>query len=320
MNKYYQDERVTLLLGDSLDVLRALPDASVDCCVTSPPYYGLRDYGVDGQYGLEATPAEYVEVMRAVFAEVRRVLVSDGTCWINLGDSYATQRSWDGSSGRSDRKGASAEAKPVTRPANAKNLLMIPARVAIALQDDGWTLRNSVIWAKENPMPESVTDRLAQRHEHIYLLSKGPKYWFDLDAIRVPHSGPRKSPGAGDAARAVGPADRGGKSQWHRSRRDRERTARHPLGRNPGDVWTINVRPYAEAHFAVMPPELASRCIRAGCKPGGVVLDPFSGSGTTGEAARMLGRRYVGIDLNPAYHNLAIGRFAQGVLDFEEAS
>lgn len=306
---YYADEQVTLLLGKSLEVLCELPDASVDCCVTSPPYYGLRDYGIDGQYGLEKTPVEYVETMRAVFAEVRRVLATDGTCWINLGDSYAYPPGSAGRQGNGQRQGRTftAEALPGTRALPPKNLMMIPARVAIALQDDGWILRNDVVWHKPNAMPESVTDRLAGRYEHVFLLAKSLRYWFDLDAVREPHA-PSTLRCTTTRSAYVVP----GQIPNVKSRPSGER------GANPGDLWAINTRPYTEAHFAVMPSELAGRCIKAGCKPGGTVLDPFSGSGTSGAAARMLGRRYIGIDLNPAYHDLAVQRFAQGVLPFEE--
>ena len=304
---YYRDDAVTLWLGDALHVLRGLPSGSVDCIVTSPPYYGLRDYGTPGQYGLEPTPAEYVDRMADVFAEARRVLADDGTLWLNLGDSYATQRSGDGTTKRSDKKGAAAAA-PVSRPANAKNLLGIPWRVAFALQDDGWILRNEIVWHKPNAMPESVCDRLSTRHEHLFMFAKQPRYWFDLDAIREPHTAPDRKAGA-RAFRA--------RDLSHQRTATGAYTGPDARGRNPGDVWEIATSPYPAAHFAVFPIDLPTRCIQAGCKPGGTVLDPFSGSGTTGEAARKLGRRYVGIDLNPDYHDLAVKRFAQGVLGFD---
>lgn len=311
---YYADEQVTLLLGNSLEVLRTLPDASVDCCVTSPPYYGLRDYGIEGQYGLEKTPAEYVETMRAVFAEVRRVLAADGTCWINIGDSYVT-------SATGTRLSSGLQGTPnwatTQQGFGAKNggglpiksLMGIPWRIAFALQDDGWILRNDIIWHKPSAMPESVTDRLSSRYEHLFMLTKNQRYWFDLDAIREPHTTNSK---AGTRAFL-------GRNTNHPRTSTSEYTGRSAKGRNPGDVWEIATQPYPEAHFATFPPRLPQRCIKAGCKPGGTVLDPFSGSGTTGAAARMLGRRYIGIDLNPAYHDLATKRFAQGVLDFEES-
>lgn len=314
---YYRDEQVTLLLGDALEQLRTLPDCSVNCIVTSPPYYGLRDYGAEGQYGLEASPAEYVETMRAVFAEARRVLADDGTLWLNLGDSYAYL---PGSAGRQGSSGQRADRTTALPP---KNLLGIPWRTAFALQDDGWILRNEIIWHKPNAMPESVRDRLSVRHEHLFLLAKSPRYHFNLDPIREPHV-----IGSGGRQRAAARGTNDYADSDHKFRTRHRATDNgnsglatgsgyNPNGRNPGDVWSIPTRPYPEAHFAVFPIELPLRCIKAGCRPGGTVLDPFSGSGTTGAAARQLGRRYVGIDLNPAYHDLARERFAQGVLDFD---
>lgn len=312
---YYRDEQVTLLLGDALEVLRTLPDASVDCIVTSPPYYGLRDYGTPGQYGLEDTPAAYVDQLRTVFAEARRVLADDGTLWLNLGDSYAcppkgSESKTDGLAGRSNHG---------TTPAGsggksggglaAKQLLGIPWRVAFALQDDGWILRNEIIWAKPNAMPESVTDRLSGRHEHLFMFSRSPRYRFDLDAIREPHTAPERRAGS----RAFRARDLN-----HRRTATGAYAGPDARGRNPGDVWEIATRPYPAAHFAVFPIDIPLRCIKAGCRPSGVVADPFSGSGTTGAAARQLGRKYVGIDLNAEYHDLARDRFAQGVLDLGE--
>jgi site-specific DNA-methyltransferase (cytosine-N4-specific) len=336
---YYSDDQVTLLLGDSLEVLRTLPDASVDCVVTSPPYFGLRDYGADGQYGLEAAPAQYVETMRALFAEARRVLADDGTLWLNLGDSYSSGQGalntdfnerWHGEGnsgqrkqekGRPSRRRDGAEVAAARRAVTGlppKNLLMIPERVAMALQDDGWILRNKIVWHKTNAMPSSVTDRLSNRYEHLFLFSKSERYWFDLDPIRQPHTmRPQRRPSGHKTRQKLGvlPAQ-----TFSTSQRGEPGVDGHPLGRNPGDVWAIPTRPYPAAHFAVFPIDLPLRCIKAGCKPDGTVLDPFSGSGTTGEAARQLGRRYVGIDLNPAYHDLAKDRFAQGVLDFGGAA
>lgn len=307
---YYRDEQVTLLLGDALEQLRTLPDGSVDCIVTSPPYYGLRDYGTVGQYGLEASPAEYVETMRSLFAEARRVLADDGTLWLNLGDSYSA-------GGQGGNRGGKLDGGPhlnrVPSPTRVpgfapKNLLMIPERTAIALQDDGWILRNRIIWHKPNAMPESVADRLSQRYEPLFLLTKGQRYHFDLDAIREPHAAPERKAGA----RAFRARDLN-----HQRTATGVYSGPDDRGRNPGDVWQIATRPYPAAHFAVFPIDLPLRCIKAGCRPGGTVLDPFSGSGTTGAAARQLGRKYVGIDLNPAYHDLAKERFAQGVLDLD---
>jgi len=333
MNPYYSDDHVTLHHGQAADTLATLDAGSVDCIVTSPPYFGLRDYGVDGQIGAEPSPAEFVEALVAVFREARRVLADDGTLWLNLGDSYASGSSNNGGysakSGLRDGRLYPNEkgriANDATRPRRltpdvpAKNLLGIPWRVAFALQDDGWILRNDIIWAKPNGMPESVTDRLSSKHEHMFLLTKSRRYWFDLDPIReaaatAHRPGPRRSYAPGTAS-SMGPDGK------HRTMAGA--FAGLPLnenGRNPGDVWEIPTTPFPGAHFAVFPPELARRCILAGCKPGGTVLDPFSGSGTTGMVATKHGRNYVGIDLNADYLQLSLDtRLAQGVLDFGEA-
>ncbi|ALA48607.1 DNA methylase [Mycobacterium phage PopTart] len=299
MTPYYQDDQVKLFLGDALQVARGLPDGSADCIVTSPPYYGLRDYGAEGQYGLEESPAAYVETMRALFAELRRVLADDGTLWLNLGDSYQSD----------------------------KNLLGIPWCVAFALRDDGWILRNDIIWHKPNGMPESVTDRLASKHEYVFMFSKQQRYWFDLDAIREPHStvtvarlasGPvsiaRRTPGEKREAHVYGKA-----SGTNLTATGKGHNSGHTAGKNPGDVWTLPTQPFAGAHFAVFPPALPQRCILAGCKPGGTVLDPFNGSGTTGLAAQRTGRRYIGIDINSDYLDLSLRtRLADSALNFEE--
>lgn len=316
---YYTGPDVTLWHGDSLAVLREMPDASVDCCVTSPPYFGLRDYGQEGQYGLEASPAEYVETMRALFAEVRRVLADDGTLWLNIGDSYQSSGGKEGVGPNAVVGSTKRQEFGRTRPMSGlppKNLMGIPWRTAFALQNDGWILRNDIIWHKSNAMPESVTDRLSNRHEHLFMFSKSRRYWFDLDPIREPtgdYTGvtweQRKA--AGEPSRR-GMAPRVG---------EMTQFSAPDAGRNPGDVWTIATQPFAEAHFAVMPQALAERAILAGCKPGSTVLDPFSGSGTTGLAANKHGRRYVGIDLSADYLDLSLRtRFAQPGLDFGEGA
>lgn len=390
MDPYYQDDQVTLYHGDCLDVATRLEDGSADCIVTSPPYFGLRDYGTEGQYGLEASPVEYVETMRALFAELRRVLADDGTLWLNLGDSYAGAggpMKSDGSS-RSESPsvqnpafsslsaqvgqnpsypspnseyespqclhetmpssvGPLADMRQGARNGNrrsrprgyegipAKSLLGIPWRVAFALQDDGWILRNAIIWHKPNAMPESVTDRLASRYEQVFLFSKSRRYWFDMDPIREPVITQHQAAlnWARDTKEAAIPGqaykqhrvDRGaGKADGTNLAPVGERhTAQHVKGKNPGDVWSINTQPFSAAHFAVMPATLAQRCIVAGCKPGGTVLDPFSGSGTTGVAAQNTGRRYVGIDLNRDYLDLSLThpkRLREATLDFGEGA
>lgn len=316
--EYYRDEQVTLLLGDALEQLRTLSDGSVDCIVTSPPYYSLRDYGTPGQYGLEPTPAAYVETMRALFAEARRVLADDGTCWINIDDSYAYPPGSAGRQGNGQRKGRTftAESLPGTRALPPKNLCLIPERLLIALQDDGWIVRNKGIWHKPNVKPEPVRDRMAHAYENVFLLAKQSRYWYDAESIREDSSPEQESHrlryarsyGAHDD-RAAHTGQPGNVNNAGIHARQRE------SGRHARDVWSMSTRPYPQAHFAVFPIDLPLRCIKAGCRPGGTVLDPFSGSGTTGAAARHLGRKYVGIDLNPAYHDLARERFAQGVLD-----
>lgn len=315
MSLYYEDENVTLYHGKALEIVREMPDESVDCIVTSPPYFGLRDYGVEGQYGAEETPREFVDNLVALYRETRRVLANDGTFWLNLGDSYnakpgqrkvgdkvgAKQQSNRGSTGSPSRSISGLE---------PKNLIGIPWRVALALQDDGWILRNDIIWAKPNAMPESVTDRLSTRHEHLFLFVKSQRYWFDLDPIREPHKSEPGREGQNcmrgqKAMRPVGP-NSGNYSKG---------------GRNPGDVWEIATQPFSGAHFAVFPHELPRRCIAAGCKPGGTVLDPCSGSGTTGAAAVANGRKYIGIDINADYLDLSLStRLQQPAFNFGEAS
>jgi site-specific DNA-methyltransferase (cytosine-N4-specific) len=311
---------VELHHGDSRIVLPTLDAGSVDCCVTSPPYYGLRDYGVAGQIGAEATPAEYVENLSAVFAEVHRVLAADGTLWLNLGDSYAGSAGGSqGASGQRARRTFTATGLGGKGDIPAKNLLGMPWRVAFALQDAGWILRNAIIWAKPNAIPESVVDRLSARYEMVFMFSKSKRYWFDLAPIRE------------KCVSAIHPRDD------HKMDRDRDKVPRlngqqgtkllgatghihasnpaayNPAGKNPGDVWTIATTPFAAAHFATFPPELPRRCILAGCKPGGTVLDPFHGSGTTGMVARQLGRGYVGIELNREYIDLSLTTRLKGL-------
>ena len=309
MTRHFADDQITLHHGDALQVLRTLPEDSVDCIVTSPPYYGLRDYGESGQYGTEVSPTEYVDTMRAVFAEARRVLAANGTLWLNLGDSYANDAKWGGSSGGKHvehlhgQTGIGRGKRTTSLP--PKSLIGIPWRVALALQDDEWTLRADVIWRKENAMPESVGDRPAKTHEHVFLFARAPRYWFDLDAIREPH-----------APATIAAATRARKPYHAPGQKPNVKTrGMAPAGANPGDVWTFPTQPFPGAHFAVMPLALAERCILAGCRPGGTVLDPFCGSGTTGMAALKHGRRFVGIDLSARYLDLALRtRLRQGAL------
>lgn len=398
---FWRTDTVTLYTGDALETLRALPDSSVDTLVTSPPYYGLRDYGTgawiggdpdcphsvgrgtnirqpknphvaypesvahrggdpqtchrcgairhDRQYGLEPTPAGYVDALREVFAEVWRVLRPTGTVWLNLGDSYSTEPPGRSPHAmRSSTLNSRAAAETLrdsviaagidrTRAMPRKNLLGIPWRVATALQADGWTLRNAVVWAKRNPMPESVKDRLSTTYEFVFLLVKQPHYFFDLDAIRVPLARPE----ARDEGLVIGGVNKGRHGGVNATTRrrghhsvygakshqtpvgaksargnvgpGRRHDAAHPRGKNPGDVWHLSTRPLREAHFAAFPIDIPLRCIAAGCPDNGLVLDPFSGAATTGLAALQLGRRYVGIELNASYNALAKDRLQQEI-------
>ena len=317
----------TLHVGDARAVLAGMPEGSANCIVTSPPYWGKRDYGVAGQYGHEDSPAAYVATMREVFGEARRVLADDGTCWLNLGDSYSA--SGGGATGMHAYLG---EHLTTHRAAglHTKNLLGLPWRVAFALQDDGWIVRNAIVWHKPNAMPESVRDRLSCRHELVFLLAKSPGYWFDLDPIREPHKtvrrheplttrGQRTHPPGHPPDRTRRPKYGPDTPEVTTARRygSRRHSRGHPNGRNPGDVWSIPTRPYRGPHFAAYPIDLPLRCIAAGCKPGGVVLDPFTGSGTTGLAAIQLGRRFTGIDLSAEFARLAAERIARAVADKE---
>lgn len=330
MQPYFRDGQLTLWHGHSGDVLTRLESGSVDCIITSPPYYGLRSYLPDdhpdkgAEIGTEATLPQYVTALAEVFREARRVLADDGTLWLNLGDSYVHRRASgpQGSTGERAERTFTAAGSGGWAGMPDKNLMGVPWRVAFALQDDGWILRNSIIWNKLNGMPASVTDRLTNRHENVFLLSKSPDYWFDLDAIREPHADsslrraaphraqPARSAREGDPYDGVAPAQTLRLDQMN-----------HPPGRNPGDVWSLPTKPFPAAHFAVMAPELAERCLLAGCRPGGTVLDPFSGSGTTGLVAAKHGRRFVGIDLNEGYLDLSLQtRLAQPGLMWEQSA
>jgi DNA modification methylase len=376
MTPFYADDWLTVYGGDCREVMAALPADSVDCVVSSPPYWGLRDYGTatwvggdaecdhtairrpgpqdksasnrgssrdpvrhdcrlcgairqDSQLGLERTPEEYVANMVNVFREVRRVLKPSGTCWLNLGDSYAANwnsRRPEGGGGLKADKGR----ERITRPPDglkSKDLVGIPWRVAFALQADGWYLRSDVIWSKPNPMPESVTDRPTKSHEYLFLLTKSARYYFDADAVREKavdgerfHGGyERPSPTESQArtSRRNGRAD--AKTYSAAAYGDNPHSeARGPKAnfgvvthRNIRSVWTIATRPYPGAHFAVFPPELPERCIKAGSPEHGLILDPFAGSGTVGMVANRLSRRAILIDLNPEYLKQQMTRNAQ---------
>jgi DNA modification methylase len=298
---------VQILTGDCLDVLRTLPDGMAQTCVTSPPYFGLRDYGMPDQIGLEPTPGEFVSALVAVFREVWRVLRDDGTVWLNLGDSYSTESKWGGStSGKSAAgvhgRGGGGRAK-ARHGIPDKNLLGIPWRVAFALQSDGWYLRQDIIWHKPNPMPESVTDRCTKAHEYVFLFSKTARYFFDAAAIAEPVT-------ESSAARLSQPtlADHAEYARAPGKTNGNMKAVGNGKTRNRRSVWTIATQPFRGAHFATMPPELAKTCIKAGTKPGDMVLDPFGGAGTTGLVADRLQRNATLIELNPAYATMARNR------------
>lgn len=304
-----------ILVGDVMSMIATIPSDSIDCVVTSPPYWGLRDYGADGQLGLEPTPEMYVGNMRMIFEQVRRVLKSQGTLWLNLGDSY-------GGSGRGGNssaiKGKGKDASKVGRNRRggfAKNLTGIPWRVAFALQSDGWYLRQDIIWHKPNPMPESVRDRCTKAHEYIFLLSKSARYYFDYEAIKEPakhgwrgsefHTGKTGEHQLGQAQKVRPSVAKGGFKAKGEPLPGRLPFRAIREWRNKRSVWTVTTKPFKSAHFATFPPDLIAPCILAGCPPGGTVLDPFFGAGTTGLVAKKHGRNWIGIELNEAYAQMA---------------
>lgn len=342
-----------ILQGDCREVLKTLPSDSIQCCVTSPPYFGLRDYGVADQIGQEDTPDAFVAAMVEVFQEVRRVLKPDGTCWINLGDSYAANRPYQVPSTKGGPKHGPAQSNggtgaKVPMGLKAKDLIGIPWRVAFALQADGWWLRQDIIWHKPNPMPESVTDRCTKSHEYLFLLTKSAVYHYDHEAVKEQavcgwndsefqtgktgeHQQGRAqqsrlpgnvNPPKGQAAYESGAKEHRTKAGLLKyAEKVRESAVRGSFNgkteemagtgqnafraivdtRNKRSVWTVPSAPYSEAHFATYPPDLIKPCVMAGTKPGDTVLDPFGGSGTTGQVALELGRKAVLIELNPEY-------------------
>ena len=349
-----------ILEGNVLETLKDVPACSVQCAVTSPPYYGLRDYGVDGQIGLEETPEAYVEKLVQVFREVRRVLKDDGTLWLNLGDTYAGGK---GQNARNDHnleqrkaEGRTMQRRETTintlktlpadnaamlreRGIKPKDLIGIPWMVAFALRADGWFLRQDIIWNKPNPMPESVTDRCTKAHEYIFLLSKSKTYYYDQDAIREPYaeaSLPRALRGTsennkwvegapGSTAHTISQPRKNVRKQFEKEhggggsglkghsgyKAADGRLLINPLGRNKWSVWEVPTVAYKEAHFATFPPALIEPCILAGSKEGDTVLDPFNGSGTTGEVSIKHNRSYIGCELNPDYVKLTKRRLSK---------
>jgi len=397
---YYEHSGVTLYLGDALDVLRRLPDESVHCCITSPPYFGLRDYGtaewmgglpdcdhvynhgtqgtsgqradrtftaqavykdecrkcgaqrVDRQLGLERTYPEYIERLVGIFREVRRVLRNDGTLWLNLGDTFCNSDKWGGGGANTGKHTRSADGSvpswtavrrkwagaPGIKP---KDLLGIPWRAALALQEDGWWLRSEIIWHKPNPLPESVLDRPTKTHEQIFLLAKSERYFYDADAIKEQASDDTHARYARGRSDTHKWADGGPGSQTIATNKPGSKFAR-PSGVNPKcaepgsgirqnesfsaavkdvveyrnkrSVWVVPTYPFPEAHFATYPPALILPCVLAGCPVGGTILDPFSGAATTALVSKQNGRRCIGIELNERYLTMSIKRLRQDVL------
>lgn len=338
MKNWTDTNGIKIFHGDVIDGLREMDEQSVNCCVTSPPYWGLRDYGVDGQIGVEETPEEFIERMVEVFREVKRVLRDDGTLWLNIGDSYCAANSGnngfnDGRKNRSERKSAG-----LVEGLKPKDLVGIPWMLAFALRADGWYLRQDIIWSKPNPMPESVTDRCTKSHEHIFLLSKSRQYYYDHEAIKEDcadssvsrynqnienQQGSDRVPGKTNGMmKAVGGPKKSGNKK-RKSGSDRgcpESTGSNVCGsvpwegytRNKRDVWTVSTKPFKEAHFATFNPELITPCVLAGSPEGGVVLDPFMGAGTTAVTAHDIGRKAIGCELNGEYlYDICIPRIKQ---------
>ena len=375
-----------ILQGDCIEQLRTLPDGIVQTCITSPPYYGLRDYGtgtweggnpdcphvrvskksdktitghknfddmngvgdaiqksicnycgavrVDKQIGLEETPDKYIQRLVEVFREVKRVMKDDGTVWLNLGDSYWGGKGQSGSrdaeyqelrnlSGKSinakhQQMGGKGKTRPTDRKHNIikpKDLIGIPWRVAFALQADGWYLRQDIIWHKPNPMPESVTDRCTKSHEYIFLLTKSAKYWYDHEAIKENSTSNDTRPSALKRSRAFGYNTKDKKIKGYKDNPNEIRRFDVSEGtRNKRSVWTVNTKPYKEAHFAVFPDDLIKPCVLAGCPKGGIVYDPFGGSGTTAEVAIRAGRKWILSELNPEYVDIANTRLRPHML------
>lgn len=302
--------------GDCLEVLKTLPDESVHCCVTSPPYYALRDYGMEEQIGREATPKEYISRLTEVFTEVRRVLRSDGTLWLNIADTYAGKGNQGDFVDPKNPKGRSGQAVALNYKVEGckpKDMIGIPWMLAFALRDSGWYLRNDIIWMKENPMPESCKDRCSRCYEHIFLLSKSRKYFFDAKAISepiAPATAERLKRGMKGGNKYGKPVPGQPQTQTiNRPRAHGEITdSMINTMRNKRDVWVVNTVPFKGGHYAAYPPKLVEPCLLAGCPEGGIVLDPFFGSGTTGMVAKQLNRHYIGIELNPEYAELAKAR------------
>jgi len=307
-----------ILQGDSAEVLKTLPPDSVHCCVCSPPYYGLRDYGITGQIGREETPERYIKRLAAVFREVWRVLCPDGTLWVNISDTYCGTGSKGNQYDPKNPKSRTGQQVSINHKADGckdKDLIGIPWLLAFTLRSDGWYLRNAVIWEKGNAMPECVKDRLTRSYEFVFLLAKSKRYFYDAAAIAEPtaeSSIKRLKGGRGISQYSIGIPGQTAQGINRPRAAGAITDAEIPVFRNKRDVWKINTVSYAGAHFAAYPPKLAETCILAGCPPGGIVLDPFFGSGTTGLVAVQTGRRYIGIDINAEYCRLAHERINGG--------
>lgn len=321
-----REHDVTVLLGDVREQLASLPDGSVQCVVTSPPYFGLRAYSDDPrEIGRERTPQEYVEHLREVFAATWRVLADDGVLWLNLGDTWYSGRGNPGPSGfdkknRNRRGWERAVDVPGQTWGRRKSLLGIPWRVAFALMDDGWTVRQEVIWAKRNCTPDPAKDRPGRAHEQVFMLTKGPRYWFDAAAIRedsnpVQQAHNERYAKVYDAHTAK--AD--GRQPGNENSKGIHSRPGEP-GRHPRSVWTVSAQPFPGDHPATMPPGVAEKCILSSCPADGTVLDPFAGSGTTLMVARSLGRKSIGIELNPAYIDIIRDRIGDTPFDFGAVS
>jgi DNA modification methylase len=307
-----------IINSDSEKALKTIPAETVHCCVTSPPYYGLRDYGTDGQIGREETPERYIERLAAVFREVWRVLRPDGTLWVNISDTYCGTGSKGDHYDPKNPKGRTGQQVSINHKADGckeKDLIGIPWLLAFTLRGDGWYLRNAAIWEKDNAMPESVKDRLTRSYEFVFLLAKSKKYYYDGAAIAEPvkTATPERMTRGFFTQKYAGGAPGQTVHGMHRKRAAGGIPFEEiPVFRNKRDVFHINTAPYGGAHFAAFPPKLAETCILAGCPPGGVVLDPFFGSGTSGLVAVQTGRRYIGIDINAEYCRLADERINGG--------
>ena len=302
MREYYKTDSGVLYQGDVLEVLKSLPDESIDCVITSPPYWALRDYGVDGQLGLEPTFQEYLEKLWQIFDEIYRVLNPTGTCWVNLGDTYG--QNWRGSNKQNEwhrlkrSKGEvdfMGKKKPNRGGIPDKCLLQIPARFSIGMIERGWILRNEIIWHKPNAMPSSVKDRFTVDFEKIFFFVKRKKYYFKQQLEQLKHTNASGMRFGGNAAKQYGNAVYSG----------RVYDASKLSGRNKRTVWTISTKPFKDAHFAVFPPDIPEICIKAGCPENGTVLDPFMGSGTTAVVTEQSNRKWIGIELNPEYCEIA---------------